>query len=411
MKTRTADYPLVIVGAGAAGLGASEEAARLQVSHLVLEASHRTGGRGLTEYLEGRYPVDLGCHWMHSASRNPYVHWADQYGFEYQREPYHFAMYFQGEWLDPEKNQEYETFVKGFYSSVYDLYRQNPGCSLMEAMDGSSEWAPFLSYYLSLMHSNDVDQVSLADVVEDQDTGEDWPLRDGYGALIARQGRDRPVRLNSPVHQVNWSGKPVRLETGRGTLTAESVLITVSTGVLEANQIRFHPALPAVKLEAVHALPLGNHNYQFFSIHPGMFEEVPENIHYSNGDQSAALRIRPFGMPCLFTSTAGRFAWWLEKQGPEASRDYLTGVLTDLFGGTVTRELRDFKVSAWGYDPWIRGAYSSMKPGCFGMRETLAETVGGCLYFAGEATFPDFVNTAHGAYLSGKRAVREFYHH
>ena len=411
MKTRTADYPLVIVGAGAAGLGASEEAARLQVPHLVLEASHRTGGRGLTEYLEGRYPVDLGCHWMHSPSENPYVQWADEYGFEYQCEPYRYAMHFEGEWLDPEKNQQYDAFVKNFYSSVNDLYRQNPECSIMECIDGSSEWASFFYYWLSLMHSNDVDQVSLADIVEDNDTGEDWPIRDGYGALIAWQGKDRPVQLNSAVNKIDWSQQPVHLETGQGKLTAEAVLITVSTGVLEANQIRFYPRLPVRKLEAVHALPLGNSNYQFFSFDPGMFEDAPENIHYWNGDQSAALRIRPFGMPCLFTSAAGRFAWWLEKQGPEASRDYLVGVLTDIFGSTATRGLRDFKVSAWGYDPWIRGAYSSMKPGVSGMREILAETVGECLYFAGEATFPDFVNTAHGAYLSGKRAVREFCRH
>ena len=50
---KTSDYPLVIIGAGAAGLGASEQASALGVEHLVLEASHRTGGRGLTEYLEG----------------------------------------------------------------------------------------------------------------------------------------------------------------------------------------------------------------------------------------------------------------------------------------------------------------------------------------------------------------------
>ncbi len=38
-------YPLVIIGAGAAGLGASEKASAAGIEHVVLEASHRTGGR------------------------------------------------------------------------------------------------------------------------------------------------------------------------------------------------------------------------------------------------------------------------------------------------------------------------------------------------------------------------------
>jgi monoamine oxidase len=79
----------------------------------------------------------------------------------------------------------------------------------------------------------------------------------------------------------------------------------------------------------------------------------------------------------------------------------------DIFGGDIRKGLRQFKVSAWGSDPWIRGAYSSQKPGYTGMRKVLASPHNESLYFAGEATSEDFFNTAHGAYLSGKRAVQE----
>ena len=122
-----------------------------------------------------------------------------------------------------------------------------------------------------------------------------------------------------------------------------------------------------------------------------------------------AIRIRPFGTPCLFTSTGGRFAWWLEKQGPEASRDYLESALVDIFGSNVRSDLGEFKVSAWGFDPWIRGAYSSQKPGSGTPRRDLAEVLDERLQFAGEAVSPEFFNTAHGAYLSGKSAVRQFF--
>ena len=79
----------------------------------------------------------------------------------------------------------------------------------------------------------------------------------------------------------------------------------------------------------------------------------------------------------------------------------------DVFGNKVRQGLGPFKVSAWGGDPWIRGAYSAQVPGALGMRGELARSIDDCLLFAGEATSPELFSTAHGAYLSGHRAVQE----
>ena len=62
---------LVIVGAGAAGIGAAKAARRLGLDYVVVEASHRIGGRAHTECPAEGIQFDLGCHWLHSASRNP----------------------------------------------------------------------------------------------------------------------------------------------------------------------------------------------------------------------------------------------------------------------------------------------------------------------------------------------------
>ena len=40
---------LLIIGAGAAGIGAARAAACAGIDYLAVEASHRVGGRGLTE--------------------------------------------------------------------------------------------------------------------------------------------------------------------------------------------------------------------------------------------------------------------------------------------------------------------------------------------------------------------------
>ncbi len=409
MKSGTSHYPLIIIGAGAAGLGASEYASAQGVRHIVLEASHRIGGRGLTEYLEGSIPVDLGCHWMHCASINPYVGWADRLGFSYETGSAPYAMHFNGHWLSTQQKQEYESFCTDNDTAVRKAYRDQPESSALDTItDPDSPWAPYYCYWMSLMHSNDVDQVGIVDIIDFRETGEDWPVKRGYGALIAKQGEAAPVHLNTQALSIAWGGSPVRVATNRGALTADRVVITVSTGVLGASAIEFAPKLPADKVEAIQALPLGNSNYQFFSIDEGAFDQdIPQNIHYHDGEVSMAVRIRPFGTPCLFASTGGRFAWWLEKQGLAASEAWLTEALVRIFGSEIRSGLREFKVSAWGYDPWIRGAYSSTVPGYRNVRQTLAEPLDRKLFFAGEATSTDFLNTAHGAWLSGQRAVRE----
>ena len=67
------EVDVVIVGAGAAGLSAAKSAAAHGQSFVLLEASHRIGGRARTEDFVPGQPFDLGCHWMHSASFNPFV--------------------------------------------------------------------------------------------------------------------------------------------------------------------------------------------------------------------------------------------------------------------------------------------------------------------------------------------------
>ena len=78
-------YQLLIVGAGAAGLGASHAAEKAGIDYLVIEAAHRVGGRGLTEELAPGIPWDLGCHWLHSGSINALAPIADQLGMPYDK--------------------------------------------------------------------------------------------------------------------------------------------------------------------------------------------------------------------------------------------------------------------------------------------------------------------------------------
>lgn len=62
-------YDVVVLGAGAAGIGAGRRLAKTSASFVLLEARDRIGGRALTVAREGQ-ALDLGCGWLHSADKN-----------------------------------------------------------------------------------------------------------------------------------------------------------------------------------------------------------------------------------------------------------------------------------------------------------------------------------------------------
>lgn len=404
---RSNHYPLIIIGAGAAGLGASDEARNESIEHIVLEASHRTGGRALTERLDNGVAVDLGCHWMHSASLNPMVEWADRLGWGYERNNPKPVIFSGGKWQKSKIMAERVKEGTAVEKRIDEASKNNSDASLWDCLDIESAHTPWYSYWYSLMHSSDPDQTAASEVTGYLDTGEDYPVRDGYGSLIQAAGAEAPVHLNSPVTAVRRDGDRVIVETSTGTLSAGDVLVTVSTGVLGAGEIVFEPPLPAWKTEAINALPLGNCNYLIYPLATDALPDAPPAIEYENDEHCAYIRVRPFGQDVVLTPVAGRFAWWLEKQGEKASEEWFRSILTELFGRQAMNGLGRFRASAWGYDPWIRGAYSTLTPGAGAMRAALAKSIDDCLWFAGEATSPNFFNTAHGAWLSGQESVRQ----
>ena len=72
------DFETVVIGGGAAGIAAARHLQRSGVKCVIVEARPRLGGRAWTIADPSGNALDLGCGWLHSADRNPWVAVAEE---------------------------------------------------------------------------------------------------------------------------------------------------------------------------------------------------------------------------------------------------------------------------------------------------------------------------------------------
>ena len=401
----------IVIGAGAAGLAAARALGQAGLQVVVLEADSHIGGRAYTEIMPDGSAFDLGCHWMHSASLNPFVQTADALGVRYERrDGYGRCGYFRdGEWLDDQEIATGQRAMKRREEAMAIAWEQGRDQSVLETVEREGPWTDVLDYYDALDTSSDVDQISIGDIVSYNDTEENWPVVDGYGTLVARWAADVPVQLNTVATTIRWGNSGVSVETRRGTLHAKYAVIAVSTGVLGSGDIRFLPELPAEKGQAIEALPLGNYNRIRLTVDRHLFaDDVPERmVTEQSGNPPMQLSVRPYGFDCVIGIVAGRYADWLERAGPGAGREAVTRALCETFGENMRNQIRSDRQSAWRGNAFVRGAYSTSAPGQFHQRAVLSQAIQNKLFFCGEATSTDHFCTCHGARMTGERVAQE----
>lgn len=399
---------LVIIGAGAAGIGAARAAAKAGLSCRVIEASHRVGGRAYTEDLAPGVPFDLGCHWLHVAQHNPLVPEADRLGFTLDRE-FSFTprTWMNGRYSTPAETAAYGRYFDDTAARAETASSGGQDTDVLSVLDQSSAWFGPYAHVFSVVNAADPDQVSAMDVGDNPIHGSDWPVKQGLGRLIAALGADLPISLNTVAEEVDWSARDrIRVRTGRGVLTARAALITVSIGILQSGLIKFQPALPASTAAAVAGFSPGAANRIALHFDRDVFGDAPHNFTILDGKaEPLAVHVPAFGFNYIVGQTGGRFASHLTRAGQRAAIDYVMERIVSVFGADVRRRFTRAIVSAWDTDPWVLGAYASVKPGHFGARRALAEPVENRLYFAGEAVAMPMVATCGGAYKSGRDVI------
>ncbi|TDL27142.1 amine oxidase [Rickenella mellea] len=235
----------------------------------------------------------------------------------------------------------------------------------------------------------------------------------GFKTFIQAEGAEflKPsqVLLNSTVKSVSYStsGVTVTLTNGKN-LTADYALCTFSVGVLQNDDVVFHPSLPDWKQEAIQSMVMATYTKIFLQF-PHKFWFDTEMGLYADKERGRypvwqSLDHKHF-LPdsgIIFVTVTGDYSQRIESLPDSQVKAEVLSVLALMFPNVSIPQPTDFFFPRWHTDPLFRGSYSNW-PASFATahQSNLRATVSDRLWFAGEATSFKYYGFLHGAYFEG----------
>lgn len=425
-KQSQARTDVIVLGAGAAGLACAASLVLAGRRPIVLEARPRIGGRIHTLHERGAgLPVELGAEFVHgrppellSIARAAGLSLYEA-GGESWRQGGHRIARFSG--------------LKAELAATLGRMRVRRDISVSEAVArtrASPAARAAAARFVQGFDAAPPEETSARWVAQAQAGAPDEAWRamrfvGGYDGVIdwlqrSTAGED-VVRTCVIAKRIEWAPGHVRVScvspTGSRleTIEGESLVVTLPVGVLRgapdsAGAVRFEPALPPRHQQALGLLSMGqvlkltlHFRERFWPPGLGFLQAPAEPV-------PTFWTAHPFVEPRLVGWCAGRPASALLALGESHILDQALVSLARALGvsrARVERELSSWWMHDWSADPFARGAYAFVHVGGAQAWRSLAASIRGTLFFAGEALCDAaMAGTVHGAIASGRRAAR-----
>jgi monoamine oxidase len=424
---------VIVIGAGAAGVFAMRELVRSGLTAICVEARNRIGGRIFTRRSLARHPIELGAEFVHGEG-NVVHQLCREYGLTLVPHVGDAYSWFDGQLLPdsqlPRPPQQLlhelrrlaDRFRReGRGAAPLSVFLSTPECA--EILARSAVTRRYIEQLIKNDHSVEPTVLTLEGWLEPDVTGFDanFHIDQGYSALLHRatdaDGLD--VRINRPVHRIEWEPGSVSVFARNLKLQSRAALVTLPLGVLQQGDVIFDDPLPALKIEAIHALRAGKAFKMitsFRALHRGK-SFWPQGMAFLASALDSQLHWptslwRRRGQRHLLTHLVGGDAADRFGHHPDPPQAILNQ-LVHMFG---SERIRDLFVRAewrvWHDDPYSRSGYSALPDVTVpDAREALRMPVADTLFFAGEAVGvkgkPGNVASVHGAIESGIQAARD----
>jgi monoamine oxidase len=428
------EFDVIVVGAGAAGLGASQKLAELGLRAVVLEARDRIGGRC---YCDNSIPApfDFGGQFFQQVvpnafggTNNPLYDLYIAQGGQDQPVVLVPDFYENGVRMPDAEQAPFHDMATaiGAELAVAGIAAQlgAPDQSVADlASDLAGQpWYTLTTAFLGLAFDAPVSRLSVLDVWNDlqfalnpDGSPSDKVNPTGMGNFIAQFAAGLDIRLSTRVTEIDMTGTArVKVVTDQGPLSARAVIVTAPVTVLAAGDITFRPALPTEYTQAFDDLPFGVVDKIGIAFTSDVFAGAAPNTMVTQHLDTERIGLglaKMAGAPMMNLIVTEELARDLEAGGAAAADGYAREFVTDTFGAAATAAIDRTITHAWGTDPLTKGSYSAARAGKVGARATLATPLDNRLYFAGEAISTYAHSSLHGAYLTGQSAATSIFDH
>lgn len=398
---------IVVIGAGAAGIAAARRIQAANRKVIVVEAASQIGGRCQTDSTTFEVPFDRGARWMHNPETNPMIKLARAAGLEITTAPSGQKIRIGRRNARAGETEEFLAALVRANRAIDDASRRfDVSCASVLPKD-LGDWAGTADFVLGANFAGkDLKDVSVIDKVRAQDRNTAIACRQGLGTLIAKLGEQIPLSLSTPANRISWDKRDVTVETPAGKIAARAAIITVSSNVLAAGNIKFTPDIPKRTLDAAAKLSLGSFDRIALQLpgNPLGLSRDDVILEQSNSTRTALLFANMGSSSLCSIDVAGSFGRDLSAQGEAAMVAFAVEWLTKLFGSDAVKGVKKSSATRWNAAPFALGAMSVAAPGGQASRKILSEPIG-CMYLAGEATHETLWGTIDGAWESGERAA------
>jgi monoamine oxidase len=347
--------PVIIIGAGAAGLSAGYLLQQKGIAFQILEATSNYGGRMKRTTEFANFPIPLGAEWIH---------------------------------VEPSILEEIvndDAVEVGIETTLYD---------------------PDVAYGL---YEGERITLGEADFTEDSKfINATW--FDFFERYIV-PSVEAHIIYNTAVEAIDYSADMVQVQTQDETYSAKRVIVTVPVKMLQNSAITFTPRLPQAKQEAINRVRVWDGCKAFIEFSEKFY---PTFVAFNITPATAGQKLyydASYGQDTtqhilgLFAVGTGTRPYIDLSDGELIA--YMLNELDELFNDQASPNYVKHILQNWNAEPYAQGAYVIDDENWRVVR-TLGESVDNRLFFAGDAyTDGEDWSSVHTAARSARRAVEE----
>ncbi len=416
-SNKKSDTPILVIGAGIAGLGAARALKGAGFSNItVLEGRNRIGGRIWTDRSLG-FPVDLGASWIHGPKGgNPITTLAKSAGAEmFETNDEKLVIYnTNGAKIDSDTTDKYYKDYNNMLKSIESNGQAGQSFKdAVQAYNSSYLTDNIMKYQLSAYAEFDsggaIEEMDAAYWQNDKKfPGKDVLFPDGYDAIVNLLAEGLNIRLNTNVTKIEHDSNGVKVTTSTAEIfNAAYIVCTLPLGVLKSGGITFSPALPADKQGAIQRLKMGFVNKTALVFPSAFWDTDAQYIGYCSdikGQYPYFVNYKKIkDKNALLAFGFGNYGQTMEGQTTNQIGSDVMDVLRKIYGNAIPNYTQ-ILTTKWTNDIFTRGSYSYMNKGASNADyDAFVSGIDDKLFFAGEHTISKYRGTVHGAYLSGLR--------